>query len=141
METLLNALWVAICAALLFTWRSHWLSQIRRRVHADAVRQSFIGLVCLLALLFPAISLSDDLHPVVFALPDTKSSIVAALSSPHSTGQNHSNSPQTSATVPVFGVSYKPLALTQLLEVRNGRVAVQPSLTDLLSGRAPPAVL
>ena len=141
METLLNALWVVICAALLFAWQSQWLSQIRRRVHADAVSQSFISLVCLLALLFPAISLSDDLHPVVLALPDTKSSSVAALAHSHSAAQTHTNIPQSSAGLTVRGFAHNPLALSHVFEFGGGYIRQISVLAGPITGRAPPAVL
>src|SRR5579864_1449396 len=90
MEAFLNILWLAICTVLLLAWRGHWLAQVRRRAHGGAALQSFLSLVCLLALLFPAISLSDDLRPVMLALPDSKSSSVVALSHFHSSARQGS---------------------------------------------------
>jgi len=72
MEALLNAVWLLVAVSLLFLWRHRWLPQIRKH-SLDRRRQSFVGLVCVLAFLFPAISLSDDLHPAVVTLADTKS--------------------------------------------------------------------
>jgi hypothetical protein len=141
METLLNALWVAICMGLVFAWHGHWLSQIRRRVHADAARQSFVSLICLLALLFPAISLSDDLHAVVLALPDTKSSSVAALSHSHSAAHNPSDTPQSTVGLPGHGFAHPPLVFAHLIESGSTPAAQLASFSGPVSGRAPPAIL
>src|SRR5579862_656335 len=73
MELLLNAIWLAVATALVVVWRVRWLPQLRACSADRRKWQSFAGLVCVLALLFPAISLTDDLHPAEFALADTKS--------------------------------------------------------------------
>ena len=141
METLLNALWVLICTVLVFRWRGHWLSQIRRRVHADAARQSFVSLVCLLALLFPAISLSDDLHPVVLALPDTKSSSVAALSHSHSTAHATSDVSRSHVGLAVVTSAHHSLALAHFVAFPSRRTVFLVPLRGLSTGRAPPSLL
>jgi hypothetical protein len=73
MELLLNAIWLAVALSLLLVWRVRWLPELRACATDRRKLQSFVGLICVLALLFPAISLTDDLHPTEFALADTKS--------------------------------------------------------------------
>jgi hypothetical protein len=95
METLLNLLWLLLALAALWIWRFRWLvsrPNPRARVFLEAVA---IG--CTLALLFPVISLTDDLHPEIVAVDASsgkrnsclmvagakRTTHVAAISSPH----------------------------------------------------------
>jgi hypothetical protein len=66
METILNLVWVGVTIAILWLWRYRW-SVLPRDARCN-VRQESLALVCLLALLFPVISLSDDLHPEIVAM-------------------------------------------------------------------------
>ena len=61
METFLNLVWLVVTLAVLWVWRFRWAAS-RRHPHRN-IRQETIAIVCLLALLFPVISLTDDLHP------------------------------------------------------------------------------
>jgi hypothetical protein len=65
-ETFLNLIWLLIALAALAVWRYRWLPN-RVASRSRAVPE-FVALVCALALLFPAISLTDDLHPVIVAV-------------------------------------------------------------------------
>lgn len=85
MELLLNMIWLAVATTLVFLWRTRWLPQLPGSSLRNRKRQSFVGLICVLALLFPAISLTDDLHPTEIALPDTKS-VYAVAQAHDSTG-------------------------------------------------------
>ena len=98
MELLLNAIWLAVAATLLLVWRVRWLPQLRACAADRRKSQSFVGLVCVLALLFPAISLTDDLHPTEFALADTKSLYVSA-------GSHDSAGPSPRPHSPLPGLS------------------------------------
>jgi hypothetical protein len=123
MELLLNVIWFAIAAGLLFAWHSRWLPEIRGS--RERSRQSFVGLVCVLALLFPAISLSDDLHPAVVALSDTKSiyAVAHGHDSPAPGSRSHS--------VPhVLAGPVRPLQLR-----------ATPNAGEILVGWAPPILL
>ena len=62
MELLFNLVWIAISATALFAWAS-W----RQRSSSETAPGMWLGVgvvVCLLALLFPVISISDDLSQV-----------------------------------------------------------------------------
>ena len=61
METILNLLWLTITLGAIGVWRFRWLPS--RRHSRTRVCREAIALLCALALLFPAISLTDDLHP------------------------------------------------------------------------------
>lgn len=59
MELLLNLIWVAISGTALLAW-VHWRRNSRSRSAPEMVRGLMV-LICVLALLFPVISISDDL--------------------------------------------------------------------------------
>jgi len=63
MELILNLLWLGITLVAIWLWRFRWAASRRNRRH-DAQIES-VAMVCVLALLFPVISLTDDLHPEV----------------------------------------------------------------------------
>jgi len=63
METILNLVWLGVTFAALWMWRFRWAAS--RRDPRHNFQQEAIAMVCLLALLFPVISLSDDLHPEI----------------------------------------------------------------------------
>src|SRR5271157_3388319 len=62
MELLLNLLWLMLALPAILVWRRHSAStkSSGRQSHS----RSFVLLGCLLALLFPVVSASDDLHPI-----------------------------------------------------------------------------
>jgi len=66
MELFLNLVWVALAAAALCGWG-------QRRNHPQS-RPHLIALVCLLALLFPVISATDDLNAMRSEMEDSSSS-------------------------------------------------------------------
>jgi hypothetical protein len=65
MELLLNLVWVIVATAVLYAWG-------RRRNHSQA-RPQLVVLLCLLALLFPVISATDDLHAMSSEMEDSTS--------------------------------------------------------------------
>jgi hypothetical protein len=66
METTLNLLWLAVTLATIAVWRLRWLPDgLGRRVQ---ILPQAVAIVCALALLFPSISLTDDLHPEIVAV-------------------------------------------------------------------------
>jgi len=60
MELLLNLLWLALALPAVLIWRR----QPASRWSSGKPSRSFVLLGCLLALLFPVVSASDDLHPI-----------------------------------------------------------------------------
>jgi hypothetical protein len=141
MELLLNAIWLVVATSLLLVWRVRWLPQLRASAAARRKWQSLIGLVCVLALLFPAISLTDDLHPTEFALADTKSLYAVAHGHDSASPAPRTHSPihglagilRISQFVPVLLPADSTAIRVQVFrspESRYGRV----------SGRAPPSL-
>src|ERR1019366_6052590 len=66
METILNLLWLIVTLAALWLWRFRWL--VSRRNPRARVFLETVAMGCALALLFPVISLTDDLHPEIVAV-------------------------------------------------------------------------
>jgi hypothetical protein len=66
METLLNLVWLAVTVAAIWLWRFRWTGS--RRNPRFSTRVEAVAMVCILALLFPVISLTDDLHPETVAV-------------------------------------------------------------------------
>jgi hypothetical protein len=84
METTLNLIWVAVTIAAVWLWRFHWSVCRENRKHST--RMQSIAMVCVLALLFPVISLTDDLHPetvAVDAASGKRNACLIAASCPH----------------------------------------------------------
>ena len=77
MELLLNLLWVAmtIGAFCLFTRKRRAASQSPMVPYAKAL----LGLACILVLLFPVVSASDDLHPTQAVLEDASKRMQQAV--------------------------------------------------------------
>jgi beta-lactamase regulating signal transducer with metallopeptidase domain len=66
MELLLNLIWVVLAVSALYAWS-------RRRNHPQS-RPHLIALICLLALLFPVISATDDLNAMRSEMEDSSPS-------------------------------------------------------------------
>jgi hypothetical protein len=140
MELLLNAIWLAVATSLLVVWRLRWLPQLREGLLRNRRRQSFVGLICVLALLFPAISLTDDLHPSVIALTDTKS-VYAVAHSPDSAGPSPQSLSPLQGFAGIVGVwrSYFALAQHDSPVVFARLFTLHESRYGRISGRAPPS--
>lgn len=70
MELALNLFWLVLAVASVALW---YRSRRRSPSHRHPSLRSFLSLGCVLALLFPVISLTDDLHGEQIALEDSKS--------------------------------------------------------------------
>ena len=66
METILNLVWLVITLATILVWRFRWTRARRNPRHT--IRAEAVALLCFIALLFPVISLTDDLHPEIVAV-------------------------------------------------------------------------
>ncbi|HXN65611.1 MAG TPA: hypothetical protein VN862_09770 [Candidatus Acidoferrales bacterium] len=65
METVLNLIWLVLALAMFCVWRYRWGASQHNGTHKWTAA---IALSCALALLFPVISLTDDLHPETVAI-------------------------------------------------------------------------
>ncbi len=62
MELLLNLLWLALVLPAIWVWR-HEPAHVRHSSGYSGLRSSLL-LICVLVLLFPVVSATDDLHPM-----------------------------------------------------------------------------
>ncbi len=62
MELVLNVLWLVIASASVCLWQRQWRRSKTGHRRRDQSLGSFIALCCALFVLFPVISLTDDLH-------------------------------------------------------------------------------
>jgi hypothetical protein len=130
-ELLLNILWCTLVgAALAYLVRAHYAAPDRRRLLLGLG-----ALLCAAALLFPAISITDDLHFDAFVVEDSNATkrLVSAIT-------------HASPVLDLAWFGFLGIALYSLLRRRNWRAAnfvsscyANPSLIPPLSGRAPPA--
>lgn len=81
METILNLVWLAVTLAALWLWLFRWKGARRKPGHD--VRLEAVAMVCILALLFPVISLTDDLHPEVIPVDAASSKRALCLLAAH----------------------------------------------------------
>jgi hypothetical protein len=84
METTLNLIWLAVTVAAIWLWRFRWSVSHENPRHS--MRLESVAMVCVLALLFPVISLTDDLHPETVAVDSAsgkRNACLIAASCPH----------------------------------------------------------
>ena len=93
METVLNLIWLGITLVAIWLWRFRWIPS-RRDQRRDS-RLEAVAMVCILALLFPVISLTDDLHPEVVPVDSISSKRQHCLLIASSTHLNHSKAPSS----------------------------------------------
>src|ERR1700674_637450 len=86
METILNLVWLGVPLAATALWFLRW--SLCKRKPTASIRAEIIAMGCAILLLFPVISLTDDLHPEILAV-DTVSgkrngvSLIAHTARPH----------------------------------------------------------
>ena len=62
MELLLNLLWLTLALSAIWLWRREPAHAMHSRGHRRG--RPFLLLICILVLLFPVVSATDDLHPM-----------------------------------------------------------------------------
>lgn len=140
METILNLVWLALTVAAIWLWRYRWT--VSRHHPRHSTRMEAAAMVCGLALLFPVISLTDDLHPetvAVDAASGKRNACLIAASAPHVRG-----APASSGWHLAVGGISNPFALANLVVIKFiHRVKLHDvlSLTCNSSGRSPPSLL
>ena len=78
MEVLLNAFWMLIAAAALAVWGIQEKRPQTSRQRCGALPAQLLALGCALLLLFPVISLTDDLHSQQAVMEDSSRPIMKA---------------------------------------------------------------
>jgi hypothetical protein len=66
METILNLVWLGVALASTALWFLRW--SLCKRKLTGRIRAEIIAMGCAIVLLFPVISLTDDLHPEILAV-------------------------------------------------------------------------
>ena len=139
METILNLIWLAITLVAIWLWRFRWSAS--RRNPRYSARLEAVAMVCILALLFPVISLTDDLHPEVVPVDSISSKRNHCLLAAGQAHTEHSKLP-SSVRSWVALVSHTPEEITLVF---SGFVLSRPVSQAFLihspsSSRSPPSL-
>jgi hypothetical protein len=140
METILNLAWLAVTVAAVWLWRFRWSPSRTKPGHG--LRTQSAAMVCFVALLFPVISLTDDLHPetaVVDAASGKRNACLIAASA-----ANVHAATLHSGTHSAPGMIVKPLAAVNysLAEISISiRLGGPTAFASSSPGRSPPSSL
>jgi hypothetical protein len=140
METFLNLVWLVVAAAAIWQWRFRWT--VSRRTPRHSRRLEAGAMVCALALLFPVISLTDDLHPEIVAVDAASGKRNAGLILAAATIRHAGPTPlATHSTLGLLssGFSSIQFAATQIFHFDPIRDPLASSRNSL--GRSPPLSL
>ena len=78
MEVLLNTIWLLVAIGAFLLWRPERSRKARPSPRPRQTLSQFLALACALVLLFPVISLTDDLHAEQAAMEDSSRSVMKA---------------------------------------------------------------
>ena len=137
METVLNLIWLIVTVAALWLWRFRWL--VSRRKPRACVLLEVVAMGCVLALLFPVISLTDDLHPEILAVDASSGKrstcllVAGATQTPHGTPISGSH---LTLAVPSTPFGHVELAIAGIIVPTEDLGAS--SLCRSCFGRSPP---
>jgi hypothetical protein len=135
LELLLNIVWALMVTASLLFWRR--LSSASEHCSRRPVI-ALVSLVCILVLLFPVISATDDLHVAEFAMEDSGRKVLRHLLPDSSSGVQGSRvvfAPPALA----FRLA-SPLAQAVAPVHQKRQLLSKSSYRDSVSDRAPPAL-
>jgi hypothetical protein len=135
LELLLNIVWVLVVTASLLFWR-RFLSANEHCSRRPVT--TLVALLCILVLLFPVISATDDLHVAEVAMEDSGRKVHRHLLSDTSSGIQGSHT-AFAPPLPVFCLAI-PLALT-VVPVQQPQLFSTSSYRESVSDRAPPALV
>ncbi len=139
METFLNLLWLLLVIASLGVWWRLWLPMRQASAGSREALVGLLALVCALFLLFPVISLTDDLHEIPAISEDVASSRRALQNGKHSDSHcdwGKQAAPAMAAFLP-DEVSFASVVIGWLAPLEQP--ARQSYVAELSPGRAPPA--
>jgi hypothetical protein len=137
METILNLIWLAVTVAAIWLWRFRWSVSRQNPTHSS--RMESLAMVCILALLFPVISLTDDLHPETVAVDASsgkRNACLIAASAPHV--RSSSTRFGNHATVGAISRPYVAVKLVTTEFIAPAQFHDPVSLTGSSRGRSPP---
>jgi hypothetical protein len=140
MELFLNLVWLLIAAESFVWWRQRFMGdgqepRLLRRNHVRA-----LALLCALAIYFPVISVSDDLHAEIAVIEDS-SALRRSLSSATNghARANHCHLAVLPAVLPSFVFAFDPGCTGGKLLAAESSLQ-SGTLCRAASGRAPPSV-
>jgi hypothetical protein len=140
METFLNLVWLAVTLAAVWLWRFLWAGSRRHPTHSRGME--VIAIVCVLALLFPVISLTDDLHPEIVPADTVSSKRNHGLLVAHGSQAGLSKSSLNARSVfAILSVAPPQFELSFAGIVPAGEVLPSRLLSAPGSGRSPPSLL
>jgi hypothetical protein len=134
MELLLNLVWVLMALPAYWLWRR---AAETRRARRLTVLQCVLALGCVLVLLFPVISATDDLHAMRAEMEESSTSkraVRQAGPDRHSAWVNRWQGPPAL----VADAMQPPVPESVRLEVCDLRLALPARPCDLHAGRSPP---
>jgi hypothetical protein len=136
LELLLNLVWVLVVTASLLLWRRlSFASEDFSRRPVTAL----VALICILVLLFPVISATDDLHVAEFAIEDSGRKVLRQALSVNSATANGSHA-AFAHPVPSFDLA-TPLALTVAPVHQRRQLHSNWSFCASVPDRAPPVLV
>lgn len=132
MELLLNLIWVAISGTALLAW-VRWRRNSRSRSAPEMVRGLMV-VACVLALLFPVISISDDLSQTLSLAEGTR--LQDVLKSPELRGIYH-----LAAVLPIMlpAIQAPSNTLAQKIDPASPVLQQQIQWTSFIEKRPPPS--
>ena len=134
MELLLNLLWLMLALPAFLIWRrqSGCAQSSDKQCHSRA----FVLLVCLLALLFPVVSASDDLHPISAEIEESGPSkrVVRHSQGFSSPAYSHDSGVARLAHVP----SFRPEVGVRGTISEYQPIHAEQALVSTINDRAPP---
>ncbi|HEY4740120.1 MAG TPA: hypothetical protein VIH76_05950 [Candidatus Acidoferrales bacterium] len=136
MEALLNLIWLLLALTGTMLWVVYWRRDFFARSRRKQILYSAVGLICVLVLMFYAISLTDDLYEIAALVEDA--ALVSARSSKVSS--HHHRPVHTQALLSAVvssAVCVPPLALQGNVLVQNVQI-VRPTLRGSVELRGPP---
>jgi UDP-N-acetylmuramyl pentapeptide phosphotransferase/UDP-N-acetylglucosamine-1-phosphate transferase len=139
METFLNLLWLLLALTSAALWIAYWRQALFARGRRRQVFYSAVGLICVLVLMFFAISLTDDLYEITALVEDA--ALVSARASKLS-AQHHRvvhSQPDLGTVTSSFFAVVPPAFLGNVLT--SDAVIVLPNTRSFLDLRAPPAAI
>ena len=140
METILNLVWLAVTVAAIWLWRFRWAASRRNPSHSTRIEA--VAMVCVLALLFPVISLTDDLHPetvAVDAASGKRNACLIAASAPQS--RTATLSPGSHLMLAMISMPFAGIGLTFTEIFPISKLHYPVSLISRSRGRSPPSIL
>jgi len=140
METILNLVWLAVTLVVIWLWHFRWT--VSRENPRHTIRAEAVAIICLIALLFPVISLTDDLHPEILAVDAVGGKRNASLLVANAATAHRSN--ENWRTHLSLAISLKPLlsaSYTNTEEIQVVEAHVPITFVASFRGRSPPPLL